>query len=128
MFPYSDLLSDNSQTSYPADVSQCVLGGPDAASSPTPSTVPTTIRSCQDTNGMALDSDGDSCGIYNVSFEGFTGKTCGSFDDSDFKANLQCCNCGGGTLYKHKLNSYDYVTFGVTAFAASFTMLAIHYI
>ena len=35
-----------------------------------------------------------------------TNMTCGKYDDDDFKSNLMCCDCGGGTTGKWKLNAY----------------------
>lgn len=48
---------------------------------------------CQDTDGAAVDVDGDGCNVYtnNPSY-------CGTaYDDSDFVANQMCCVCGGGS-------------------------------
>merc|ERR1711944_398640 len=45
---------------------------------------------CNDTGGV--DSYGDGCDWYAA--YGYC--TCGSWDDGDFWANMECCACGGG--------------------------------
>jgi hypothetical protein len=47
---------------------------------------------CEDTNGNALDSEGGDCLYYKTNPD-----QCGFFDDDDFKANLMCCGCSGGS-------------------------------
>mmetsp|Transcript_34287 Transcript_34287/g.91604 ORF Transcript_34287/g.91604 Transcript_34287/m.91604 type:complete len:335 (-) Transcript_34287:262-1266(-) len=39
-----------------------------------------------------VDTAGDPCSWYSTHRE-----VCGSYDDSDFKANIHCCECDGGT-------------------------------
>jgi hypothetical protein len=40
---------------------------------------------------IGVDSAGDGCSYYATWPE-----FCGLFDDEDFTANLDCCECGGG--------------------------------
>lgn len=48
---------------------------------------------CLDSEGDARDNAGDACSWY-----GINQRSCGIFDDDDFKANEQCCACGGGVV------------------------------
>ena len=50
------------------------------------------VRRCYDSNGNARDRGGDSCSWYNS-----RSSSCGSYDDSDFRASSMCCACGGGS-------------------------------
>ncbi len=50
------------------------------------------LESCTDTDNGHLDKSGNSCNWY-VALE----YLCGKDDDDDFKSNLMCCFCGGGT-------------------------------
>ena len=50
--------------------------------------------SCQDTDGGAVDKDGDPCSLYIVYK---LTEHCGSKDDTDFSSNEMCCVCGGGS-------------------------------
>ena len=48
--------------------------------------------SCTNTNGDAMDEDGDPCG-YTITWP----SACGCCDDDDFTSNDMCCGCGGGS-------------------------------
>jgi hypothetical protein len=53
--------------------------------------LPKPLNMCIDTNAEGRDSGNDSCSWY----ESYPG-SCGSYDDSDFRANEMCCACNGG--------------------------------
>ena len=53
--------------------------------------LPKPLNMCIDTNGEGRDSGNDSCSWYNLN-----SRACGSYDDSDFRANEMCCACNGG--------------------------------
>jgi len=46
------------------------------------------VPQCSETNIVARDKAGDSCGWYNDNTE-----YCGAFDDDDFKSKERCCAC-----------------------------------
>ena len=50
---------------------------------------------CEDTDGLAVDSNGDGCAIYE--FEPFR---CSDsyYSDDDFNGRTMCCACGGGNM------------------------------
>ena len=63
----------------------------------------TILVPCKDTDAGRSDNSGDSC---NNAFTGirYDSSMCGRYDDDDFKSNLMCCVCGGGTTGNWMIN------------------------
>lgn len=93
--------------SYPEEIFFAVCGGFGSAEDPvyfciadglcaggTSEAACSSASTCVNSDGAAIDVDGDACAAYQAGW-------CGYYDDSDFSANDMCCTCGGGNIIEN---------------------------